>query len=156
MNDMFSFQTFAVSVAKAAKMIQEYLGTSMTADELLEAIKTAGTTQKNEVNNAGSTQIQAIEDKGVLVLANIPDDYESIITSINLHNDEIDGTTQTIEFAEDGSLKKIVHKRGNTIIRTDTFTFTDSTVTELRVLSTGDTLTIVTNLNTLETTITKA
>ena len=71
-----------------------------------------------------------------------------------LYLDELPGTTQEITFASDGSLQSIVHKQGNTVLRTDTFTFGDNTVTETRTLSTGETLTIATNLNTLKTTVT--
>ena len=65
---------------------------------------------------------------------------------------EIPGTTQTVNFTN-GVVSSIVHKEGNTTVRTDTFTITDSQVTETRTLSTGEVLTVTTNLTTLVTTI---
>ena len=70
-----------------------------------------------------------------------------------LLNDNIPGTTQSYIFA-DGSVSKVEHKSGNTVIRTDAFTYTDSVITETRTLNTGDKLVIATNLSTLETTVT--
>ena len=45
---------------------------------------------------------------------------------------------------------------GTTAVRTDVFTFGTSTITEVRTLATGESLTIVTNTDTLETTTTYA
>lgn len=67
---------------------------------------------------------------------------------------EVPNTTQQYTFGDDGVISKVEHKSGNTALRTDTFTFTDTTATEVRTLSSGETLTIVTNLETLETTVT--
>ncbi len=71
-----------------------------------------------------------------------------------LHTEEIESTTQTITFNTDGSVNKIQHKRGNTVIRNDAFTFGTNTITEVRTLNTGDKLTIATNTETLVTTVT--
>ena len=66
---------------------------------------------------------------------------------------EIEGTTQTPTIS-DGNLTKIVHKDGsNNTIRTDTISVSSSQVTETRVLNTGETAVITTNLSTLVTTI---
>lgn len=65
---------------------------------------------------------------------------------------EIPNTTQTVNF-ENGVVSSIVHKEGNTTVRTDTFVITDAQVTETRTLSTGEVLTVTTNLTTLVTTI---
>ena len=67
----------------------------------------------------------------------------------------IPDTKQTI-VEEDGTIKRVLHKRENTTIRTDTLTFATGSVTEVRTLKTGENVTIVTNLATLETTITYA
>ena len=67
---------------------------------------------------------------------------------------EIPDTTQTYTFT-DGAVSQVVHKDGNNVaVRTDSFTYGANTITEARVLYSGDTLTIVTNLTTLETTVT--
>lgn len=73
--------------------------------------------------------------------------YQKLIT------DYIPNTIQTYEF-NDGTISKIYHKSGNTAIRTDTYSFTSSSITEVRTLNTGERLTITTNLTTLATTIT--
>ena len=72
----------------------------------------------------------------------------------DLLKSEIENTTQAIVFADGGSVQSITHTRSNTTVRTDAFTFTDTTITEVRTLSTGESLTIVTNLSTLQSVIT--
>lgn len=69
--------------------------------------------------------------------------------------DEVPDTVQSYTFSG-GSVSQVAHNRSNTAIRTDAFTYTDNTITEVRTLNTGETLTIVTNLTTLETTVTYA
>ena len=138
------------------------------------AVENAGSAQTTAVNNAGSTQVglvqakgteqvAAVQAKGTEVIGSIPQDYSDLSDDVSdlksansLHDDEIDNTVQTITFASDGSVQKIEHKRNNVIIRTDTFTFATNTITEVRTLNTGESLTIATNLTTLETTVTYA
>ena len=69
--------------------------------------------------------------------------------------DEVPDTVQAYTFSG-GSVSQVAHNRSNTAIRTDVFTYTDNTITEVRTLNTGESLTIVTNLTTLETTVTYA
>lgn len=64
------------------------------------------------------------------------------------------GTTQEITFDSSGNVQKITHKAGATVEREDVFTFGTDTITETRTLDTGDVLTIVTNTETLVTTVT--
>lgn len=73
---------------------------------------------------------------------------------IALQEDSIPGTTQTITFDADGNVQRIVHSSGNTAVRTDVFTFGADTITEVRTLASGASLTIVTNTDTLVTTVT--
>ena len=68
--------------------------------------------------------------------------------------DEIPDTIQSYTFA-DGTVSQITHSRSGVTIRTDTFTYGTDAITEVRTSSAG-TLTIVTNLTTLETTVTYA
>lgn len=77
------------------------------------------------------------------------------LTQQLLINDEVPNTVQSYTFS-DGSVSQIVHKRSGTTIRTDVFTYGTSSITEVRTLNTGESLTIVTNLETLETSITYA
>lgn len=72
-----------------------------------------------------------------------------------LQMDEIPDTVQSYTFA-DGTVSQIVHNRSGVAIRTDVFTYGENTITEVRTLNTGESLTIVTNLTTLETTVTYA
>ena len=70
----------------------------------------------------------------------------------NLLHDEIPNTVQTYVF-NNGKVSEILHKRNNAVIRTDAFTYATNTITETRTLNTGKKLTVVTNLSTLETTV---
>ncbi len=88
-------------------------------------------------------------------------DHESRIATLeatgqmdNLRAEIIPGTVQNINFDNDGNVSTILHKKSGTTFRTDAFTFSDSTVTEVRTLATGEQMTIVTDTDTLETTIT--
>lgn len=74
-----------------------------------------------------------------------------------LLHDEIPGTTQTIAFDSSGNVSTITHTNGNNVaVRTDAFTFATNSITEVRTLNTGETLTIVTNTTTLATAVTYA
>lgn len=70
-----------------------------------------------------------------------------------LLSDDVPNTVQTYTFV-DGSISQIVHKQNTTTIRTDVFTYSAESITEMRTLNTGESLSIVTNLATLETTVT--
>ena len=77
------------------------------------------------------------------------------VTALKLQVDIIPDTTQTITYDSSGNVSAIVHTDENDdIVRTDTFTFGENTITETRTLDTGEVLTIVTNTSTLVTTIT--
>ena len=74
----------------------------------------------------------------------------------DLLKSEIENTTQSINFAEDGSVQSVTHSRNGSAYRTDVFTFTASSITEVRTLSSGQHLTIATDLTTLQSVITYA
>lgn len=80
-------------------------------------------------------------------------DLNSVLT---LLEETIPDTAQTIVFDSSGNVQRITHVRNSTAVRTDVFTFATSTITEVRTLATGESLTIVTNTDTLETTTTYA
>lgn len=63
---------------------------------------------------------------------------------------------QTIAFDSAGNIQSVTYKENNVVVRTDVFTFAASTITEVRTLASGESLTIVTNTDTLETTTTHA
>lgn len=71
-----------------------------------------------------------------------------------LQAENVPDTVQTITFDEVGNVARITHMRGDVAIRTDVFTFGEGTITEVRTLNTGESLTIVTNTTTLQTTVT--
>ena len=74
-----------------------------------------------------------------------------------LQVENIFGTTQSIVFDSADNVQSITHKDGsNNTVRTDAFTFAANSITEVRTLNTGETLTIVTNTTTLVTTVTYA
>ena len=87
------------------------------------------------------------------VISALDGDLETIEKLQKLLSDVIPGTTQTYTFT-DGSVSQVLHKQGATTIRTDAFTYATNTITETRTINTGEVLTIVTNLTTLETTVT--
>lgn len=80
-------------------------------------------------------------------------DYEELSIELLLHLEEINDTIQTITYNSDGSIQKIEHTQGQLVIRSDVFTFSDTTIVEVRTLNTGESLTITTNLETLTTTV---
>lgn len=88
------------------------------------------------ISNKLGNEVADLKSASVLQAENIPD------------------TVQTITFDSDGNVQTITHTRDNVAVRTDAFTFAESTITEVRTLSTGESLTIVTNTTTLQTTVT--
>lgn len=114
------------------------------------------------IQTAGATQVTAVQAKGDEVLESIPADYTDLsddVTALKadfiLQIDEIPDTVQSYTFV-DGTVSQITHNRSGVAIRTDVFTYGTNTITEVRTLSTGESLAIVTNLTTLETTVTYA
>lgn len=78
-------------------------------------------------------------------------------SALLLQDEAIPDTTQAIVFDASGNVQRITHTGANSaVIRTDVFTFGANTITEVRTLNTGESLTIVTNTDTLITTVTYA
>lgn len=69
-----------------------------------------------------------------------------------LFNASIPGTTETVTFSNDKPAS-VVHTANNSAVRTDTFVWTDTMVTETRTLANGKYVTLATNLETLVTVI---
>lgn len=86
----------------------------------------------------------------------VGDAVTDLKSASTLQQENIPDTVQTIAFDSAGNIQSITHMRGNVAVRTDAFTFTDTAITEVRTLNTGESLTIVTNTETLETTVTYA
>jgi hypothetical protein len=72
----------------------------------------------------------------------IKDVFDAHFTENKLLNEIIVNTTQTPTYT-DGKVTQIVHKDvSNNTIRTDTFTYTATKITEVRTLNTDETLTL--------------
>lgn len=121
------------------------------AEDLAGAVETIEATREAEVEAAET----AIEAKGSATLATIPADYSELYDYSLLHVDEINGTVQSVVYKADGSVDRIEHRAivGNGLVRSDAYTFTDSSVTEVRTLASGASLTLTTDYNTLNTTV---
>ena len=120
----------------------------------LAGIATGATnvTVDNTLSNSGqAADAKATGDE----IAQVKEDLSQESNYQMLLCDEVPDTVQSYTFSG-GSVSQVAHNRSNTAIRTDAFTYTDNTITEVRTLNTGETLTIVTNLTTLETTVTYA
>lgn len=104
-----------------------------------------------ETATAAAAQAQAIS-------AALPNaqDFATYVKVHMLLGDSVENTTQAYTFDGSGNLVQVTHTRDNTAIRTDAFTYGEGTVTEVRTLNTGETMTFVTTLATLATTITYA
>ncbi|KRQ86063.1 hypothetical protein ABG79_02195 [Caloramator mitchellensis] len=103
-----------------------------------------------QVQNNSDGTITLIPTEGTIVEAGTP------ITAYNLNKiedgiyrarhlfvDSIDGTIQYPTYDGEGNITKIEHKDAqNNILRTDTFTYTPTLITETRTLNTGETLTL--------------
>lgn len=87
---------------------------------------------------------------------NLTDEVIELKSTLTLLEETIPDTVQTITFDSSGNVQRITHVRNSATVRTDVFTFAVSTITEVRTLNTGESLTIVTNTDTLETTTTYA
>lgn len=114
------------------------------ADTTLQGNITAEATARAEADTAINGEITQLKED-----LSQESNYQMLLC------DEVPDTVQSYTFSG-GSVSQVAHNRSNTAIRTDVFTYTDNTITEVRTLNTGESLTIVTNLTTLETTVTYA
>ena len=106
----------------------------------------------DSVPTQGSTN--AVSSGGVYdEIADLKDDLSESDVLQKLLHDNVPDTVQNYTFT-DGTVSKVEHKSGNVIKRSDVFTYGTSSITEVRTLDSGESLTIVTNLSTLETTVT--
>lgn len=86
-------------------------------------------------------------------------ELSSLKSAMLLEQDEIPDTVQSIVFDGSGNVQSITHKKRtdqSVTVRTDAFTFTGNLITEVRTLASGESLTIVTDTDTLVTTVTYA
>ena len=105
-----------------------------------------GVYNSGAVDNAMSTSsTNAVQNKVITAY---------VTARVNLYSDVVPNTSQTLTIDSNGTITQILHKSGGTTIRTDVFTYTPTTATEVRTLNTGETLTITTDLSTYATTTT--
>lgn len=97
------------------------------------------------------TETQVGDDVGELKSALGKDEITSLLL-----DDPIPDTVQAITFDASGNVQTITYSRDGAAVRTDAFVFADGSITETRTLATGESLTIVTNTDTLVTTSTYA
>lgn len=95
----------------------------------------------SDVSSELENHAEKIEDLDILQILN------------DLQEEDIPDTTSEIVFTE-GEVSQIIHRKDGETFRTDVFTFGPNTIEEIRTLATGQSLTIVTNTETLETTTT--
>jgi len=86
-------------------------------------------------------------------LTNLKEDLSNTDALQKLLCDDVPNTIQTYTFT-DGAVSQVTHSADNVAVRTDVFTYSSSSITETRTLNSGESLAIVTNLTTLETTVT--
>jgi len=110
-------------------------------------------TQATELRQDTNVYVSQTEG-GTPSLLRVPHEKFAAYFGAELGADPIPGTTQAITFDGSGNVSTVTHTLNGTVIRTDAFTFGEDTITEVRTLATGQTLTIVTNLTTLSTTST--
>lgn len=142
--DIAGLQAAIASEASARQAADTSLNNAISAEA---SAREATDTALNGSIIAEATAREAADDELKSALAE--DDV-----LFKLHAEEIDGTTQTVVY-ENGQIKRILHKYSNNdqLVRTDAYTFGDTQIVETRTLATGDTMTITTNLSTLQTTV---
>ena len=113
-------------------------------------------TQAATAATAAADRAEAVEESIQEDYSQLSDDVTDLKSAFALFQENIPGTVQTIAFDSAGNVQSITHMEGTTAVRTDVFTFAASTITEVRTLASGESLTIVTNTDTLETTTTYA
>lgn len=153
-----SAETASGAASSASGSASAASGSASSAAQSASAAAGSASTAHTDAETA-SQAAQTAQD----VADSIPEDYSTLSEDVTglksafaLFQENIPGTVQTIAFDSAGNVQSITHMDGTTAVRTDVFTFAASTITEVRTLASGESLTIVTNTETLETTTTYA
>ena len=158
LDDMTSYVTTAL-LADGAVTLAKLASNSVNSSKIVDGSIATGDLADGSVNTAKLADNAVTTDKindSAVTLAKLDSTLRQDHYFALLETESYPNTTQTISFDSSGNVSQIVHKSGSTTLRTDTFTFTDTTITEVRTLSTGQKLTLATNLDTLATTATYA
>ncbi len=124
-----------------------------TIPQVDDTLTVAGSAADAAATGAAIAAEAAAREAADEEIAGAVDDLKS---AMSLFDEFIAGTVQSVTFDASGNVQTITHTNGAATVRTDSFTFATNTITEVRTLATGESLTIVTNLTTLETTVTYA
>jgi hypothetical protein len=101
------------------------------------------TNWQDNVTPVSATNLNKIEEG----IANAHTDLATHLADNMLKLDCITGTTQLPTYTN-GDITKIEHKQGSTVVRTDTFIYTPTLITEKRTLKTGESITLKYNFDT--------
>jgi len=126
------------------------MGKTLTGTELIQILSRVKEECTTPIDDTLTQQGAAADAKKT------GDEISDLKSALTLLEEVIPDTVQTITFDSSGNVQRITHVRNSAAVRTDVFTFAASTITEVRTLATGESLTIVTNTDTLETTTTYA
>lgn len=133
---------------------------SVTTDKLANKAVTTAKIADGAITKEKLSDDITLETDKTLSVSDMPADAKAVgdrLTAVEVDSvlltDEIPNTVQTYTFAN-GQVSQIVHKRNNSTIRTDVFTYSAAAIVETRTLNTGEVLAISTNLSTLETSVT--
>ncbi len=138
-------------------------GSAADAEEYATSASGSATAAAASATSAASSATSAaasaesVEDSAAQIATNTTD-ISQLKNAFTLLDDLIPGTTQSIVYDSAGNVTQILHctTGTSTAVRTDAFTYGEDEITEVRTLDTGESLTIVTDLATLETTTTYA
>ena len=67
---------------------------------------------------------------------------------LDLHADGIPGAAQAVTWDSYGNVTTVTHSVGGVTVRTDSFTYSGTSITETRTLATGESLVLITDLRT--------
>lgn len=141
-------QIYIQSTTLANYATQQYVDTQLTKIATNGQIDLSNYLTKDDASKTYVAQGQLVEYATRTYAETLADLTNNDLFMLEV--EEIPGTTQEVSFDTDGNIKMVEHKQAYDTVRTDKFTFSGETITEIRTLNnTKATLTIVTNTDTL-------
>lgn len=138
--------------AQATRVLVDNALSSSSTNAIQNKVVKAALDTKVDIANIDSAISSSSENPVQNKVIKAALDTKANATTERLLLNEIPGTTQFFVFTGD-SITGVLHKSGNTTIRTDSYLFGDSQIVETRTLNTGETMTITVDLSTFETII---